>query len=76
MPTAKFVSRSGREVSIKIIRSRDQVWAERDGLWLEYADPIDDPQYGPLSFVEADDASLWPEDRYARKVRNFRQLGL
>ena len=63
---------------MRLIQSRDNTYVERNGLWLEFADPIDDPRDGLLSFVELDPPNdmLRPEDRRARKFKNFRQLGL
>jgi hypothetical protein len=79
MPIAQFVNRLGQQVTMKIIRSQNKLWAENDGIRTEFSDPLYHPVSGDeLAFVELDppDNTLQPEDRHARKVKNLRHLGL
>jgi hypothetical protein len=78
MPRAKYISPSGQEIFVRVIRSnRDsKVWAECDGSWMEFSDPLYDPRDGSLAFVEIDppDPTLRPCDR--RTIRHLRELEL
>jgi hypothetical protein len=78
MQRATFISPSGKEIVMRIIRTNrdNKVWAERDGSWMEFSDPLYDSKHGLLSFVELDppDRTLQPENR--RAIRDLTRLGL
>jgi hypothetical protein len=61
---ANFISRTGREITLPLVRSREQLFVQRaNGTLTEFSDPLDDPILGLLSFVTADDTDLQPENR-------------
>jgi hypothetical protein len=78
MQRAKFISPSGKEIVMRITRTNrdNKVWAERDGWWAEFSDPLYDPRDGELAFVETipEDRTLQPLNR--RTIPDLARLDL
>ena len=60
---AQFVSLTGREVTFPLIRSQDRIFVvQPNGMFVLFADPLDDPILGQLNLVAVDppDPALQP----------------
>ncbi len=61
MHKAKFVSRTGREITLSLVQSQDRLFVQRtNGVLADFADPLDDGN-NLLAWVETEgDSDLRP----------------
>jgi hypothetical protein len=74
--TATFITSTGQEISMLVIKSQGKIWVERNGVPTEFCDPLYDPKDGLLSFVALDPPDRTIQPRSTSRIRHLVEIGL